>query len=250
MNINFSVEIDAAAVTRALAEMQNQIPFATSLAINKTAQLVRRAIVTEMKRVFDRPTPFALNSLFIEVSTKTKLNAKVWLKDGYNEGFDGTPAVKYLTPEIYGGPRRAKSHERRLRDSGILGSSMFAAPARGAQGLLNRYGNLSGGIIRQMTSGLGIDEERAGYQSNITDRSRRRNKRRGKYFVMGGERPVGISRRVSGGGLQPFLWFVRAPNYRPRLDFFGVAQKVIDENLEKELEKAINNAIRTARIAH
>jgi len=100
-------------------------------------------------------------------------------------------------------------------------------------------------MIRQMTSSLGINAE-IGSQSNATPRSRRRNKKRAQYFVLGNK---GIARRVSGGGLEPFIWFISAPNYQTRLDFFGLSNRIVNENIENEFDKAINYAIRTARIA-
>lgn len=233
-------------VARQLDGYRSQIQFATSLAVNRTAELVRRAIVNEMQKVFDRPTAFTRNSLYVTPSTKDKLEAVVWLKDEYSVGNQGTPATKYLGPEIFGGSRHAKSHEKRLRDKGMLGTAMFAVPAQGAEGLLNRYGNMNGGLIKQMMSSLQINRD-IGYQSNETVKSRKRKSKRSRYFVIGGDTPLGIGSRSTGGSLQPVLWFVRAPNYKPRLDFFGIGQKVIDEHLDKELVKAMQYAIRTAR---
>lgn len=240
------IEFDARAADRSLAEVDDQLPFAASLALNKTAQKVKKELVSEMKRVFDRPTPFVLNSLYIKPATKQKLEAMVWLKDEYSVGSVGTPATKYLSPEIFGGGRNAKSHERRLRDKGLLGSNRVAVPGRDA--VLNRYGNFNGGTIKQMMSGLGINRD-IGYQSNATAKSRRRNRKRANYFVMGGERPMGIFSRAAGGEPKSFIWFVKAPHYRSRLDFFGIGQRVIDEHLAREMDAAIELALRTARFA-
>lgn len=246
MKVSFDNVKNPAQVVRQLDGYRSQIPFATSLAINRTAELVRKSIVAEMKKVFDRPTPFALNSLYVTPSTKQKLEAVVWLKDEYSVGNQGTPATKYIGPEIFGGARSAKSHEKRLRDKGMLGTSMFAVPAQGADGLLNRYGNFNGGFIKQIMSSLKINRD-IGYQSNETAKSRKRKSKRARYFVVGGDTPLGIANRAAGGELQPVLWFVKAPNYKPRLDFFGIGQKVIDENLEKEMIKAMKYAIKTAK---
>ncbi|WAR46954.1 hypothetical protein [Methylomonas rapida] len=288
-------------IARHLDGYRSQIPFATSLAINRTADLVRKAIVAEMKRVFDRPTPFTLNSLYVSPSNKDKLEAVVWLKDGNDvvkagpyatmtkdgvnwsryqpkdiakSGNVGTPATKYLGPEIFGGQRNARNSERRLRDAGLLGSSMFTTPAKGAEALLDKYGNMSGSFVKQILSGLQAADYALGWTSNVTARSIARNPDRAMYFVVGGkENPQGIARRKPGlrdigkdskgkwqvtrrrspkgqaicGPLEPVLWFVKAPNYEPRLDFFGIGRKAIDENLERELVKAMKYAIKTAR---
>lgn len=275
LKINFENKKSPEDIVRHLDGYRSQIPFATSLAINRTADLVRKAIVAEMKKVFDRPTPFTLNSLYVTPSTKDKLEAVVWLKDEYAVGNQGTPATKYLGPEIFGGQRNARNSERRLRDAGLLGSSMFTTPAKGAEALLDKYGNMSGGFVKQILSGLQAADYALGWKSNVTARSIARNPDRPMYFVVGGkENPQGIARRKPGlrnigkdskgkwqvtrrrspnkqaicGPLEPVLWFVKAPNYKkPRLDFFGIGRKVIDENLERELVKAMQYAIKTAR---
>ena len=81
--------------------------------------------------------------------------------------------------------------------------------------------------------------------SNITAASRQRNKGRAVYFTMGNP-PIGIFTR-QGGVVKCFEKFVKAPSYQPRLDFFGLGQRVIDEHLQNETIIAIEEALRTAR---
>lgn len=247
----FSVAFDnrdnPAELVKQLSGIAGQIPFATSLAINRTAGKVKRSIVEEMKQSFDRPTPYTLRSLFVTPSTKQKLESKVWFKDEYSVGSQGTPATKYLGPEVFGGARGAKAHEKRLRDKGLMPTSMFAVPAQGAEGLLNSYGNINGGLIKQMMSSLQINRD-IGYQSNTTAKSRQRNKKRGNYFVVGGaSNPLGIMRREANGAMQPVLWFVKQPSYKPRLDFFGVGERTVVQHLPDEMQRAIAYAMRTAK---
>ena len=64
MSINIHVDLSGA--IRQLGEMKKQIPFAASLAINRTAQSVKRRLVDEMVNVFDRPTPYTLDSVYIK----------------------------------------------------------------------------------------------------------------------------------------------------------------------------------------
>ena len=58
--------------------------------------LSQAQIIIAMQLVFDRPTPYTLNSTFVSPATKTKLKAEVKLKD---ESAKGLPATKYLAPD-------------------------------------------------------------------------------------------------------------------------------------------------------
>jgi hypothetical protein len=236
-----TVRIDATEVKRWTAAAGKQLPFATMLAINRTAKLVKDEIREEMGRVFNRPTPYALNSLMTEMATKKKLEGQVWLRDVWGSS-GGVPGVNYIGPAIFGGSRHAKAHELALRRAGILRNDMMVVPGNGAP--LDQYGNITGGRIKQMMSGLSIGRE-TGYMSNITAASRQRNKRRAVYFTMGNP-PIGIFTR-QGGVVKCFEKFVKVPSYQIRLDFFGIGQRVIDEHLANETVIAIEEALRTAR---
>jgi hypothetical protein len=226
-------------VKRWLSSIGRQMPFAVMLGINRTAMLVKDELRAEMTRIFDRPRPATLNSLLTHMATKKNLEAKVWIKDEY-EYNQGSPFINYLGPNIFGGGRNAKSSEKILRASGVLRGDMFTAHGKGAP--LDQYGNIPRGKYLQMISGIGAMRDRL---DNITSRSRARNPRRAQYFILGNPH-LGIYSRQN-GELKSILKFVKAPVYKKRLDFFGVGQRVIDENLKNETIIAIEQAMRTAR---
>src|ERR1035441_633525 len=89
--------IDVSRALNLCETVLRQLPFATAKALTRTAQLIKAAEVDEMRRVFDRPTPWTLNSVFITPATKDNLIARVWLKQ---DAAKGTPAAKYLLSEI------------------------------------------------------------------------------------------------------------------------------------------------------
>lgn len=91
---------------------KDQIPFATSYAINKTAQQAQIELSREMVRVFDNPTRYTLNGTFIVPSTVKRLYATIKMKD--EGGKRSVPADKFITPNVQGGPRRLKGFERAL----------------------------------------------------------------------------------------------------------------------------------------
>lgn len=246
----FTVQFEAREALRHLYDMPEQIRFASSLAINKTAQQVKKDLQKEMKRVFDRPTPYTLNGIFIAPSTKEHLQAEVWLKgDGiYAPSSNGTAQVKYLGPEIFGGARKPRSSELDLRREGHLDDDMFTTPGYEFEHKLDRYGNVPGSVIMRMITNLKIQQEDPGVQQNQTAGSKKRRKGRAEYFVMGKNPSLGVFRRKTGSDdLESVLWFVKKPQYQKRFDFFGVAEESAKQHMPKELVKAVRVALATAR---
>jgi hypothetical protein len=213
--------IDFSDVNRFVANLDSagrQLPFVTAVALTNAMKDARTAEISEMQRVFDRPTRYTLNSIQVVPATKAKLVAELRFKE-----FGGTPADKYLGPEVRGGPRAPKGFERALRAAGILWAGEFAVPGPGAK--LDAYGNLSGGQITRILSALGASRDAS---QNTRRRPRLASRRRNlDYFVLRGARaPAGVYLRVGRRGI-PVLFFVRAPTYRPRYPFYEVGRKVV-----------------------
>ena len=142
---------------------RKQLPFAYSLAVNRTAKLVKQAEIDKMRAVFDRPTPYTLNSLYVKPGTKANPSAYVWLK---YDTFKGTPAEKYLLPQIDGGSRSHKRFERALQGVGAMPTGYYCIPGKFAQ--MDNYGNWSRGQIIKILSYFRAFPER-GYRANMTD---------------------------------------------------------------------------------
>ncbi|MBX6427161.1 MAG: hypothetical protein IRZ09_14715 [Variibacter sp.] len=170
--------------------------------------------------VFDRPTRFTLNSLFVKPATKQDLAAIVHFK----EGFGSVPAWRYLGPQVAGGPRVHKSYERALIRAGVMRADEFTVPGAGAR--LDAHGNMRGGEITRILSQLGASPDP---MQNMTERSKRRARRTGvgRYFVLRGTRaPNGVYLRKGGREIVPVLIFVPQPRYRKRFPFYDTAQRV------------------------
>ncbi|MBF0400739.1 MAG: hypothetical protein HQL90_08225, partial [Magnetococcales bacterium] len=105
-----TIKFDPSSVNRAFEDVAKQIPFATSLALNRTAQVVKEELKREMRSIFDRPTPFVMDSLRIILSDKKSLEAKVWFKNPPNMW----DKEHYLAPQVYGGGRPFKRFEQLL----------------------------------------------------------------------------------------------------------------------------------------
>lgn len=245
-----------------IGKVQRQVPYATSVALNKTAQAVKDAIYADMQRRFDRPTPYTLNALRVRRASRDNLTAFVDFKDASGKGI---AADRYLGPQVYGGGRRQKRSERALQRVG-MGTGMFAQPAAAAQ--LDAYGNMSRGQIVRVLSYLQAFGEQ-GYRANATAASRARTAKMSKkgprkiggvqYFVsrgkgsMAGNReqhlPAGVWRKTGthGADVKPVLIFTETASYTPLLPFYETAEEVFGETFDAQYATALDVALDTAR---
>lgn len=225
-------------------QIKKQIPFAVSKALNDTGFLVIKGLKGEMVKVFRNPTPWTLNSLKFKKATKADLSFTIKLADFAGKA---TPPVKYLSPQIFGGRRNAKSFELKLRAKGFLSNDMFAVAGRKAR--LNKYGNMSPAQIVQILSALQAFEE-VGYEANQTIGSRKRNKKAlTNLFVIkdwNTHLEPGVYQRTK-KGIKPLLIFIKNPSYQEKFKMFKVGESIYDKEFSLQFEKAIQYALSTAR---
>ena len=229
-----------------LSATRVNIPLATAKALTFTARDVQAAEKTEMSRVFDRPTPFTFNSLYMRGATPSTLEARVYFKDlRASSKNQGRPEQHYLEPQVYGGTRSAKLFEIYLRKAGVLPASMYAMPGRGAK--LDAYGNMARGQITQILSALNAAEHSSGYFANRSKRlGARANKVTARIFAGRPHpgMPLGVWMR-DGAKLRSLLVFTRAPHYKVRLKFYDLANAIGARELPAHLDRAMRSASNT-----
>lgn len=247
--IKVSVRHDVDRLIRSLERVRlDQIPFAIAKAVTSTAQIAKKALQAEMPRVFDRPTPYTLNSLYLKPATKANPTAVVGLKDDAGKG---TPAAKYLLPQIEGGGRTLKRFEKALQATGQMPRNTYAMPGDGAK--LDAYGNMNRGQLTQILSALKSAEIKAGFQANRTERSRKRRKNQPQFFSAPKDSHLhpGVYQRFSfgfGSAIKPVLIFTHAStDYSRRYRFQEVAADVVAAEFGRQFRDAYEYAIRTAR---
>lgn len=233
-----SVKSNVAQLAHSLQIEREDLPKRVASALTWTALEVRKGLRDEMQRVFDRPTRFTLNSLFVKGAKANDLTAVVWLKERSALG-----GPHYLEPQIFGGPRPLKAFEKRLQRAGLLPPGMYAVPGEGAR--MDSYGNMSRGQIVQILSQLRTFTE-AGFDAHPTTsrRSRRNVAKAGRFFVGrpgGGKLPLGVWQRLP-SKVVPVLIFVRAPRYMQRFKFYEVAERIGRQQFPLQLERAAREA--------
>lgn len=237
------------ATVKKLQGLQRHISVIASQAINTTASKVQYELKESMKTVFDKPTPFTLNSLFLKPSTPSTLTATVFVKDSPRL----SDKQHYLLPHITGIRRTYKRSEGALWHAGVLPGSNAIVPGKFAN--KDSYGNMSPGQIVQIISYFKAFGQQ-GYRANITDKRKAKmwkgtKKKVGTAFFAGrpggGRLPFGIYQRFNlghGSAIKPVMIFTKnRPNYRKHWPFEEIGRSVCDREFPKQFNDAINRVI-------
>ena len=236
----------------------DQLPQAMAWAMNASIDKAKAGVVDEMERVFDRPTPYTLNSVYGQYATKRRLIAVLRLKDNFAGDTalpgavnKGTAAAVYLKPQIEGGARQLKRMEQVLRRAGLLPSGLFAVPGRDCP--TDAYGNVPASFIVRMLSDLRAFGEN-GFRANRKAGSRTRARASNYFFAV----PDPRSKRKNAhlkpgiywharGTLFAIFHFVRSVQYRARFDFYGVSEKLAVAEFRNQFPIAWRRALATDR---
>lgn len=267
--------IPSASVQAAINKVRSlprQLRFAAAGAINDVLFEARQAEQRAMRDVFDRPTPYIVNSVLVRTATADKLAGELYV-DFWGRG-KGVAPEKVLAAQVFGGRRRAKRAEVALQRAGLLPQGFGMVPAAAAP--LDAYGNVRGPYIVQLLAYFKAFSE-VGYRANMTDKRRKALAKRGKsargfsaingveYFVSRGQAettgrgawrkghmqhlPRGIWQRsgIHGSTIKPVFLFVRLPTYWRRLDFDHIAAQVVQGAFPARLAARLQRALATAR---
>ena len=215
------LSIDDAGIDKAklfVATIKNQLPYATSVAINNVAFNMRKDLGQQTTKSFVNPTKYTQSAFRYTKSTKTNLVAEVF----------ADPTRRFFPTQIQGGDRRAKPYEGFLRGlgNGAIPSSGRLVPT---SLVLNAAGNPKKNIFGTIANKLSTTDQ-------------------GGVFVgtpKGGGRGPGVYRRSRG---QLFAYFVHVDrvSYQPRFPMekvgMATAKRLFPSELNKALERAINSA--------
>lgn len=218
---------------------------------------IGRGVLTEerrvMKGVFDRPTPYMLNSLRINHwPKKTEPWIDLGLKDTPSR--DVSIQANILEPHIPQFPtwRNRKGAEKWLRQGGFMRNDQWLMPARTFR--FNQYGNVPGPTMGKMLADLGA-YQRAQYNSPIKKTGVKKGKyiwgtltsRKGKLFEGIFEVEGGNRNWERGKWKLQMVVVDKRPNYDKRFNYMGVAQRYADRNLLKAIEGGVVKALMTMR---
>lgn len=207
-----------------------QMPFATATALTALAKLVVSAEQTNERQVLDRPKPFTLNAIGSTQATKARLEATVYMKDA---------TARYLEPYQFGG-------------TNVLNSKALLLPIAAVKDL-DQFGNLPRNFIKKMQGRsdvfVGPVKTPRGIVSGVWQRTVDAGGAVSVTRTKGGILKVGRTRKGlnTSGRLVLLVKFEAAHQVRQKLDWFGVAQRTIAKNFNREFGRAMAHAIATAK---
>lgn len=204
-----------------LRTLRKQIPFATAQAMTAVVRKIEDAQKVAMQRNLDNPTPFTVKSVRSKGARKTDLKAKVFVMN---------TAAAYLEPFETGGVHK-------LNGSALLNPKDIK---------LNKYGNLP----RNKLSSLKSKENTfIGDISGVNGVWQRKKAKKGKKGRKRLQRSPNGTRRDRKKQPMPKLLirFGDALPVEPVLGYQDRAMKMTQALLPQEINRAIAEAIRTAR---
>ena len=208
-------------LTNQLRTLRKQIPFATAQAMTAVVRKIEDAQKVAMQRNLDNPTPFTVNSVKSRGARKSDLKAKVSVMN---------TAAAYLEPFEIGGVHK-------LNGSALLNPKDIK---------LNKYGNLP----RNKLSSLKSKENTfIGDISGVNGVWQRKKAKKGKKGRKRLQRSPNGTRRDKKKQPMPKLLirFGDALPVEPVLGYQDRAMKMTQALLPQEINRAIAEAIRTAR---
>jgi len=269
-------------LTRGLNEMaQLQVPFATALALTRTARKAKSMLYGEMRSKFDRPSPFVvpgpsfedrdnMGSMRVEQATKERLFAVVKMKD-WTTAKQRVATDPLLRHHFYGGARVAKGMELWFREKGLLAAGEYLTLGRNQAG--DRYGNLGMAMWNKMIAQLGLTGGNKGYSRDASNKrgSQKSQAAAGTIFWSAGPKakkmvdlatgieygfpgkpgrhnnlPKGVWVR-DGKELHAVLAVVsKAPTYQQRFDLQKIATDAVRMHFREEFKGALKDAMKNS----
>ena len=204
-----------------LRTLRKQIPFATAQAMTAVVRKIEDAQKVAMQRNLDNPTPVTVKSVRSKGARKTDLKAKVFVMN---------TAAAYLEPFETGGVHK-------LNGSALLNPKDIK---------LNKYGNLPRNKLSSLKSKENTFIGDIGGVNGVWQRKKAKKGKKGRKRLQ--RSPNGTRRDRKKQPMPKLLIrFGDALPVEPVLGYQDRAMKMTQALLPQEINRAIAEAIRTAR---
>ncbi|MCU6275728.1 hypothetical protein KWI08_17730 [Morganella morganii] len=204
-----------------LRTLRKQIPFATAQAMTTVVRKIEDAQKVAMQRNLDNPTPFTVKSVKSRGARKSDLKAKVFVMN---------TAAAYLEPFEIGGVHK-------LNGSALLNPKDIK---------LNKYGNLPRNKLSSLKSKENTFIGDIGGVNGVWQRKKAKKGKKGRKRLQ--RSPNGTRRDKKKQPIPKLLIrFGDALSVEPVLGYQDRAMKMTQALLPQEINRAIAEAIRTAK---
>lgn len=226
-SFSISVSADLQKLTKALSQLEKkQLPFATAQALTAVARRVQDAEKKALPEVFDRPTPFTVNSVAVKGARKTDLEAVVFIKD---------IAAAYLAPYEFGGNHK------------LIGSGKTWLNPKDMS-LLNQYGNFSRSALKRFEGRPDVFIGSVKTKSGESIGGVWQRPAAVQTVKTRGKRGVALRGINQTGHLKLLVRFGDARPVKQHLEFGERAFETVDEYFAIEFAAAMARAIATAKL--
>jgi len=254
------VESNIKEVQAHMSKVEKKIAYATSNTINDLLFGIRQRNLEQFEKIFDRPnTKFLKSSFDIKKSTKSSLFGSIMVGD--NSKGKGASPLDVLGHQVNPSKRGNRRFETLMKRQGLMGSTMYALPAKDVQaGVLDQYGGISGKFSSWIISYFG-KYDKAGFKANMTDKKKSKLHGIGTsdkgyrkingvmYFMSAGREGFGGKRShlqagiysktgTHGSDIKPVILFFDAKSaYKKRFFFEEIAEGYIDKHAKELFSK-------------
>jgi hypothetical protein len=230
-----------------LLEMPKTIEKAVVGAMADTVDDVHRAQITEMGPSFKKVSPYVKKGLIkaLPYGKDRQFGGKRLGQSLANSGtyFEDFPSRgspnSIIAPNVFGGTRREKASESRLRMQGLIMPAGFAI--QGDDYPRGSSGNINGARYSEMLAAIGALSDTARSQM---PKGKQRNRKGVSFFAMvpkggrKGDMPMAIAER-RGGDLKIMLVPARKVGYTKKYDYYGVGRKQLNYSLPRHFDRIL-----------
>jgi general stress protein YciG len=236
MAVSFQFKSNSKQVNAKLSQLvAREIPFATAVALTRTAQTLKEQNERDMPTIFQNPSRWTRGAFRVIPAKKNNPRAFVARKDKVTGTATNVAPNRqqYLEVQQDGGGRKPKAFETAIRTRGKgTGNFRYATPTRDTR--LNASGNMTRASVNKMLGEIG--------------------KKGGKFFVPKSTHPLalrggdGVFERMAKNKVKKRLHlFNTMPTYRPQFRFFKRMTRYGKTAFPRIFRVELRNALRTSR---
>lgn len=210
------IRFDVSSIDRALGRVEQQVNFASSLALTNTAKDVQKEVRRKLPQKFTIRTGWVARGITVKAATKITQRATVRVKD------------EFMSLQEFGGTKTSKSGK-------MVGIPVGARPKHTS---VTRPRDYPGSMLKKKGFFLAPLPNKSGGSKNV-----------GVWRRAGGFVTVSKGRYVGRKRQRIELQYALAPSVKikPRFGFFELSRREASRNIEKRFNEALRFALATAR---